>query len=1016
LLPGLSGAGVYNSDTEVTYKEYWVDHSEFTGGCGPDLLPGGTSFIEPSATCSKTLTFNIPDDPASAVGGAKIYLDLWRNRDVPSATFTLNGNATVYAPNVGAEWSRTPYVGDINQTELVQGLNTITFTGNQQYLASDIAIRLYYTDASPLTPGSGSDVSAPAGSLTSVGGIAPGVGGTLDITGNSLTLTASNPGGDADYIEFLGYYYGYDEDNDAEFIDWHNIKRNTFNPGSTGTIDHIGTDTTAPYSVTWDLSQIPNQSGARFKVRIVDAAGNVREAAGGVSADFRLSRSRLVESYLTPNFVDDAVHNGGASPDTTTRSITLPNDLSDVTAAYLVGAFTGDVGDLAFSGNPSISVNGNAAFSAFNTPGEDTWGLSIRSIPVSDLVGGSNQIDYTYSGTGFGEFIEKPGPMMILERSRSPAPAVGFVGDDFNTPSLDTGVWSFIDPLGDSTMVMTGTQLELSVPAGVRHDLWENANEVPRILQPAADTDFELEVKMDSAVTLDAQMQGIIIQEDVNEFLRFEFFGQGGVRTAVYAASFVDGVPTVENKLGLTAGMFYAPIYMRVSRVGDNWTQSFSTDGITYNTAVSFTHAMRVRDVGVYAGNANTTLAVYPGYTATFDYFHAAPIITAQPASVTVNEGGSATFTVSVTGTPAPTFQWQKDGVNIASATSASYTTPPTTAADNGSRYQVVVSNSVNSATSAAATLTVNVAPAITAQPVDQSVVQGQMATFSVAASGTAPLSYQWSKNGSPIAAATSASYTTPATTLADDGSIYTVAVSNVVSSVTSASATLSVTTVAIAPSITAQPVNQTVNEGQTATFHVVATGTSPLSYQWQKNSVDIAGATSASYTTPATNPSDDGSAYQVVVSNAVGSATSTAATLNVNVAPTIGTQPSDQTVTEGATATFRVVASGTPPLSYQWQKNGVAISGATGDSYTSPATTLADDGGSYRVVVTNAVGSVTSAAATLSVTAAATSSGGGGGGCVLDASADPDPTLLLLILMSLGYLFRQRSRKTAQI
>jgi hypothetical protein len=174
-----------------------------------------------------------------------------------------------------------------------------------------------------------------------------------------------------------------------------------------------------------------------------------------------------------------------------------------------------------------------------------------------------------------------------------------------------------------------------------------------------------------------------------------------------------------------------------------------------------------------------------------------------------------------------------------------------------------------------------------------------------------------------------------------------------------------------VAPTITTQPVNQTVTAGQTATFAVVASGTAPLGYQWQKNGANIAGATAASYTTPATTSSDNGAQFTVVVTNTAGTVTSAAATLTVNpapVAPTITTQPVNQTVTAGQTATFAVVAAGTAPLGYQWQKNGANIAGATTATYTTPATTTSDSGVSFAVVVTNTAGTVTSAAATLTV------------------------------------------------
>jgi hypothetical protein len=90
----------------------------------------------------------------------------------------------------------------------------------------------------------------------------------------------------------------------------------------------------------------------------------------------------------------------------------------------------------------------------------------------------------------------------------------------------------------------------------------------------------------------------------------------------------------------------------------------------------------------------------------------------------------------------------------------------------------------------------------------------------------------------------------------------------------------------AAAPSIATQPANQTVTAGQTATFSVTAMGTTPLTYQWQKSGTAITAATSSSYTTPATTTADSGSQFTVVVSNAIGSVTSNAATLTVNAAP----------------------------------------------------------------------------------------------------------------------------------
>ena len=134
-------------------------------------------------------------------------------------------------------------------------------------------------------------------------------------------------------------------------------------------------------------------------------------------------------------------------------------------------------------------------------------------------------------------------------------------------------------------------------------------------------------------------------------------------------------------------------------------------------------------------------------------------------------------------------------------------------------------------------------------QPTNQTVTAGQTATFSVTATGTAPLTYQWQNGATPISGATSASYTTPATATSNSGSTFSVVVSNSAGKITSDAATLTVNPALVAPSITQQPSNQTVTAGQTATFSVTAAGTAPLTYQWQKGTTAITGATSASYT-----------------------------------------------------------------------------------------------------------------------------------------------------------------------
>jgi Immunoglobulin domain len=405
-----------------------------------------------------------------------------------------------------------------------------------------------------------------------------------------------------------------------------------------------------------------------------------------------------------------------------------------------------------------------------------------------------------------------------------------------------------------------------------------------------------------------------------------------------------------------------APLTYQWSKNGTAIAGATSSSYITPATVMADSgatfKATVTNSVGTVTSNAGT-LTVNP----------APATITTQPSSATVTLGQTATFNVVATGTAPLTYQWSKNGTAISGATATSYTTPATVAGDNGTTFTVSVTNAARTVTSSAATLTVNVPPAITAQPVNQTVVDGQTANFSVTATGTAPFTYQWRKNGTAIAGATASSYTTPATVIADSGATFSVAVTNVAGNVTSSVATLTVNPAA--PAITTQPANQTVLDGQTATFSVTASGTAPLAYQWSKNGSAIGGATASSYTTPANVIADTGALFTVTVTNVAGNVTSSAATLTVNpVAPAITAQPANQTVLAGTTASFSVTATGTTPLSYQWKKNATAVAGATSSSYTTPATVLGDSGALFTVTVTNGGGNVTSSAATLTVNA----------------------------------------------
>jgi hypothetical protein len=271
------------------------------------------------------------------------------------------------------------------------------------------------------------------------------------------------------------------------------------------------------------------------------------------------------------------------------------------------------------------------------------------------------------------------------------------------------------------------------------------------------------------------------------------------------------------------------------------------------------------------------------------------------------------------------------------------------------------------------------VAPTIVTQPASQTVNISSNATFSVVASGTAPLSYQWyESDGSPWRGATNSTATVLNVQVGNSQGSYSyyVVVSNAVGSVTSSIAVL---TLNMPPFITTLPAGQTVVQGSPVMFNVAVSGTTPLAYQWYKNNValtnggTISGVLTSNLTISAVAAGDAGT-YKVIVTNLAGTASGIAG-LIVNVPPTVTSQPVGQSVLVGSTVSFQGSAAGTGTLSYQWLKNNVPL--ADGGNVSGSATTNlvlsavgTADMGNYSLMVTNLAGSTVSSNATLTVNA----------------------------------------------
>jgi len=256
--------------------------------------------------------------------------------------------------------------------------------------------------------------------------------------------------------------------------------------------------------------------------------------------------------------------------------------------------------------------------------------------------------------------------------------------------------------------------------------------------------------------------------------------------------------------------------------------------------------------------------------------------------------------------------------------------------------------------------------PFISSQPANQTNVPGATVSFAVVAGGTPPLVYQWQLDGTNLPGADGSSLILTNVQFTQAGT-YAVVVSNAAGSVTSSNANLSVTV--NPPVITTPPASQTVNHGSNAVFSVTATGTPPLGYQWRINTTNLPGATASSLVLTNVQLADNG-AYTVVVSNAAGAVTSAKAVLNVSgVPPALTAQPFSQSAVTGHGVTFTAGATGSLPLSFQWQFNSASMAGQTNSSLTMTNLQWLQ-AGNYRVVISNLWGLVVSSNAYLTIPA----------------------------------------------
>ena len=426
---------------------------------------------------------------------------------------------------------------------------------------------------------------------------------------------------------------------------------------------------------------------------------------------------------------------------------------------------------------------------------------------------------------------------------------------------------------------------------------------------------------------------------------------------AVSDQSTLDGV-AVGSVVFTVADVDNAPETLSVSGASSN-PGLIAPDGITL-AGTGTDRTVSVQPTPDQTGIATITLEVSDGEGATtntsFDVAVgvAAPVITQDPRDKTTLDRGSVVFTVGVSGTSPLSYQWLRDGVEIAGATDAALSLSSVTVNEAGP-YTVRVSNAAGAVASQAATLIVNVPAQISDAQQDTVIAVGDPLNLVVNASGTPPLNYQWYFNGTPIDGATEVSFSIAAAQLTDTGK-YTVVVSNPVGPIGGPAFNVTVIEPIL---IVSEPQNIDAKKGDQVRMSVGVGGTGPFKYQWEFNGAVFRETSKPELILPGVQLNAAGS-YRVRVSNLVSEAVSQEATLTVTGQAQLSGLPKLVQVAIGDDLVLQVSAVGSPPFTFQWQLNGVNIDGAITDTYRIP-NVQSTDGGTYTVTVTDGGGATTS-------------------------------------------------------
>ncbi|MCF6336934.1 MAG: hypothetical protein L3J84_03155 [Gammaproteobacteria bacterium] len=420
---------------------------------------------------------------------------------------------------------------------------------------------------------------------------------TYNLTVNSASLFSGNAGGNAPAYTALVDYYWIDQDIPVD--------------ASAPQIRNVQVAVSANEAIiTWDTDE-PANSSLAYGLSTAYDIGSIDNAEMVTSHSAILSGLTTDTQYHFQITVTDASDNANSSENQTLTPIVdeTPPMISDI-----------QTDNITLSGATISWVTDEPATSSIEYGTDPTYGSVVNNASLNLthnllLTGFSPGQTVYYRITSVdasGNGAVSAGQSLITLEGDGPAP--GALSDEFTGGTLDLTQWTFIDPVGDSSVNANNGQLALSVGGGISHNVWIGGNDSARVTHTAADQNFFAEIKFDTIPTQRYQLQGLLVEQSETDFVRFDFYSDGN-NLKIFAATFQAGQPTVRVNATIASGEL---LYMRVRRVDDQWTLEYSYNGVDWQTAVTFAHTLSVTSTSLFAGNAGENV---PAYTALVDYY-----------------------------------------------------------------------------------------------------------------------------------------------------------------------------------------------------------------------------------------------------------------------------------------------------------------------------------------------------------------------------------------------------------